>query len=213
MQYAAEHDGKTLIAHLKLVLKAYPALLCTLAYVLADDAYKGNHDAVAEVGGGATLIVPVHPSTRSMANVVAKFSGINRFTPTGIPVCTAGHPFEMRGRDMERERYIWAAPDGPDGHSVCAGCPLSSACLQKGTRRHIRVDRSDLPQINWDHPQHLGRIRARYAMRSGVERAIKRLKVDLKGEHLAYRDSLRVQAHCDRRLLTLHLLLKLARAG
>jgi hypothetical protein len=40
-----------------------------------------------------------------------------------------------------------------------------------------------------------------------VERAIKRLKVDLRGEHLTHRDVHRVQAHFDRKLLTLHLLL------
>jgi hypothetical protein len=54
---------------------------------------------------------------------------------------------------------------------------------------------------------HLVRERARYSKRTGVERAIKRLKIDLLGEHLTHRDALRVQAHLDRRMLTLHLLL------
>jgi hypothetical protein len=36
------------------------------------------------------------------------------------------------------------------------------------------------------------------------------LKVDLNGEHLTHRDAHRVQAHLDRKLLTLHLLLAAA---
>jgi hypothetical protein len=124
-----------------------------------------------------------------------------------VPVCEAGHRFELRGRDVTHERYIWAAPDGDVGRPVCQDCPLASGCLTKGLRRHIRVDRSDLPHIDWDHPQHLVTERTRYAARTGVERAIKRLKVDLGAESLTRRDAHRVQAHLDRRLLTLHLLL------
>lgn len=130
-----------------------------------------------------------------------------------MPVCAAGHRFEMRGRDITQERYIWAAPDGPDGKSVCDGCPLAETCKLRGARRHIRVDRSDFPRIDWDHPQHLARERARYARRTGVERAIKRLKVDLGAEHLTHRDALRVQAHFDKRLLLLHVLLATEAGG
>lgn len=85
--------------------------------------------------------------------------------------------------------------------------------MNKGTRRHIRVAREDFPQIDWEHPQHLARNNARYQKRTGVERAIKRLKVDLNGEHLTHRDALRVQAHLERKLLTLHLLLRAAGSG
>ena len=73
--------------------------------------------------------------------------------------------------------------------------------------RHIRVARQDQPQINWRYPQHFAKERERYGKRTGVERAIKRLKVDLGGEVLTHRDAHRVQAHLDRKLLTLHLLL------
>ncbi len=84
---------------------------------------------------------------------------------------------------------------------------MAGNCVNQGQRRHIRVARDDFPQIDWDHPQHFARNRARYQKRTGVERAIKRLKVDLRGEYLTARDSHRVQAHLDRRLLILHLLL------
>ena len=93
---------------------------------------------------------------------------------------------------------------------MCAGCPCAQGCLNRGQRRYIRVERKDQPQLDWDHPQLLVRDRMRYHKRTGVERAIKRLKVDLRAERLTHRDALRVQAHLDRKLLTLHLLLKVA---
>jgi len=208
LQYAAEYDGKTLIPHLKLLMRDLPLVLSLLLFVLADDGYQGQKEAVARFRDKARLILPVHPSGRSKAKVAQDFSGIDRFTPIGVPVCDAGHRFDMRGRDITNERYIWTAPDGEAGKSVCEGCPSAAACLTKGTRRHIRVGRSDFPQIDWNHPQHLARENARYQRRTGVERAIKRLKVDLDGEHLTHRDGPRVQAHLDRKLLIVHLLLK-----
>lgn len=211
--YAAEHDGKTLVPHLALLQRDFPEVIERLRHVLADDAYQGIHEAVAFFGQKARLHVPVHPNGKSKAAVAGLFEGIDRFTPIGVPVCEAGHRFEMRGRDIIQERYIWVAPNDDSGQSVCAGCPFSQGCLNKGTRRHIRVDRKDFPQIDWDNPEHMARNRARYQARTGVERAIKRLKVDLGGEHLTHRDAHRVQAHLDRKLLTLHLLLKSAGAG
>ena len=213
LQYAAEHDGKTLVPHLELMRRDFPEALAALRHVVADDAYKSNHTAVSRFDENVRLTVPVHPNRQSKADVAAHFAGIDRFTPVGVPVCKAGHRFEMRGRDITDERFIWTAPDDAQGHSACASCPLAATCLESGTRRHIRVRRQDFPQIDWDHPQHLARNRARYGQRTGVERAIKRIKVDLGGEHLTHRDSLRVQAHLDRKLLILHLLLSIAATG
>lgn len=125
-----------------------------------------------------------------------------------MPICEAGHAFDFLGRDLTGGRYLWSAPNADDGGPVCAGCPLVAACLAAGgRRRHLRVQRADFPQIDWDHPQHQGRHRATYRLRTGVERAIKRLKIDLDGEHLTRRDARRVQAHFDRRLLVVHLLI------
>jgi hypothetical protein len=77
--------------------------------VLADDAYQENHTAVEGFGQQARLIVPVHGRT-ARADLADGFSGIERFTPSGVPVCEGGHRFDMRGRDIIAERYIWAAP-------------------------------------------------------------------------------------------------------
>lgn len=206
LQYAAQADGKTLVPHLELLNRDFADVLARVLYILADDSYKENRYAVSLFGQQARLIVPVH-GKESKTDLAAAFDGINRFTPSGIPICEAGHSFQMRGRDIKKERYSWVAPDGDQGQPVCKGCLMASNCVKQGERRHIRVARNDFPQIDWNHPQHFARDRARYQMRTGVERAIKRLKVDLKGENLTARDSHRVQAHFDRRLLIVHLLL------
>lgn len=210
LQYGAEHDGKTLLPHLELLRRDLPEVIEVLRHVVADDAYKSNKEAVARFGENIRLTVPVHPNRKSKDDVAARFNGIAKFTPIGVPVCRAEHRFEMLGRDILEDRFIWRAPDDAEGHSVCANCPFAATCVGRGTRRHIRVHRDDFPQIDWEHPQHLARNRVRYGLRTGVERAIKRLKVDLGGEHLTHRDSPRVQAHFDRKLLILHLLLKVA---
>jgi hypothetical protein len=207
--YAAESDGKTLVPHLELAARDLPEVVTPLHYVLADDAYKDNHEAVRRFGQQARLIVPVH-GHKARAGLAEQFAGIDHFTPIGVPVCVGGHRFDFFGRDLQGLRYIWAAPVDDHGQAVCASCPHAQRCLKRGERRHIRVDRADQPQIDWDHPQHFARNRARYQRRTGVERANKRLKVDLGGEHLTHRDALRVQAHLDRKLLTLHLLLAIA---
>lgn len=208
-QYAAENDGNTLVPHLELLECDFPQIVASLKFVLVDDAYQGNQEAVTRFGQNARLILPVHPRNVRAA-LSEEFDGIHHFTAAGFPVCDGGHRFELRGRDIINERYIWVAPDDAEGRPVCANCPFAGACLRKGDRRNIRVDCKELPQIDWDHPQLFARDRARYARRTGVERAIKRLKVDLNGEYLTHRDALRVQAHFDRKLLTLHLLLEVA---
>jgi hypothetical protein len=212
LQYAADHDGKTLVPHLELLGHDFPEVIAELSHVLADSAYVGNAAAVATFGKQARLTVPVRPR-QTKESVADGIHGIDRFTPTGVPVCVEGYRFKMLGRDVQRDRFIWRAPDSEAGTSVCLGCPLASACLSKGTRRHIRVERADFPHLDWDHPQHLTRNADRYQRRTGVERAIKRLKVDLKAANLTHRDAPRVQAHLDRKLLTLHLLLKSHSSG
>jgi hypothetical protein len=204
--YAADADGKTLVPHLTLLDTQLPEIVADLRYVLADDAYRSHDQEVAQFGQQARLIVPVH-GRKTAAEVAAQFTGIDRFTPSGVPVCAEGYRFTMRGRDVTQQRFIWAAPDDEHGRPVCCACPRASSCLSNGQRRHVRVNRCDFPQIDWDHPQHAARDRERYKKRTGVERAIKRIKIDLKGAHLTHRDALRVQAHLDRRLLVLHLLL------
>jgi hypothetical protein len=207
--YAATHDGKTLVPHLELLVRDLPEVVTPLRFILADDAYQENLGAVSGFGQQARLCLPVH-GRKAPAALAEEFEGIDRFTPAGFPVCEAEHRFELRGRDITGQRFIWSAPDDDQGRPVCKSCPFAARCLTKGERRTIRVDREDQPQLDWDHPQHFARERARYKNRTGVERAIKRLKVDLRAEHLTHRDAHRVQAHFDRKLLVLHLLLAIA---
>lgn len=74
---------------------------------------------------------------------------------------------------------------------MCATCPDARHCLKRGKRRHIRVDRQDQPQIDWEYPQHSVREKAHYDRHPGVEQAIGRLKVDVHGAHLTHRNAIR----------------------
>jgi hypothetical protein len=207
LQYAAENDGKTLVPHLDVLQRDLPDVLEPVRFILADDAYGANRGAVGHVGQGARLIGPVHPLPQERIPSTGRWYGMDYFTPTGVPVCKGGHRMVFRGRDVSMQQFIWAAPDTAEGKPVCTTCSLASWCLDKGPRRQIRVDRQLFPAIDWDYPQHAIRHQTRYRRRSGVERAIKRLKVDLGAQTLTHRDGHRVQAHFERRLLTLHLLL------
>lgn len=205
-RYGAESDSNTLLPHLELLNRDFPDVVGQCIYILADDGYKGNKEQITHFAKQARLILPIHPR-KARVGLAKEFDGINRFTSSGFPICQGEHRFILQGRDIIGERYIWVAPDDDEGQPVCASCPFASNCLKRGNRRYIRVARQDQPQLDWEHPQPLFRERTRYQMRTGVERAIKRLKVDLNGEHLTHRDGHRVQAHLDRKLLTLHLLL------
>jgi hypothetical protein len=130
-----EPDGKTLVPHLEALTNDLPDVVRSLTSVLADDAYREKHTAVERFGQPARLIVPVHGRTAhaALANGLA---GIARFTPSGVPVCEGGHRFELRGRDIIAERYIWAAPDDDAGQPVCASCPQAAhAALAAGRLR------------------------------------------------------------------------------
>jgi len=211
LRYAATHDGKTLAPHLEVLVSDLPEAVSQISHALADTAYRGKQEQVDVVINGVTVHVPIHPR-KPPAALADRYAGVERFTTTGVPVCVVGHRFEMLGRDLDCERYIWVAPQDADGKSVCTACHRRAECLLRGgaKRRHLRVHRADFPQIDWEHPQHLSRNRRRYGQRTGVERGIKRLKVDLCGEVLTHRNAVRVQAHLDRRLLALHLLLAAA---
>ncbi len=207
LNYGARSDSQTMLPHLALLSSELPRVVEQLRCVLADSAYSRNADELAECFPYIRLSAPV--IGRDCPDTDGLFTGIDHFTRSGIPVCDQGYPFELRCRDTTDERFIWTAPNNDDEQPVCLHCPNRQACLSKGSRRHIRVDRDLTPQIDWDHPQHLLSERKLYAKRPGVERAIKRIKVDLKAEIISHRDARRVQADLDRKLLTLHLLLEI----
>lgn len=205
LSYAATHDGETLIPHLDELAKTFPNVIGKMKYVLADTAYTSQAERVRSFGQNATLLSPVIARSVS-ATLAERYAGIARFTTSGLPVCENGHRFEYLCRDTTKQTHVFAAPI-VNGVCVCASCPYRNGCLEKGQRRHIRVPKADLVQIDWNAPQHLSRNKKRYRLRTGVERAIKRLKVDLGAERLGHRNALRVQAHVDKRLLALHVLL------
>ncbi|MBC8426751.1 transposase [bacterium] len=206
--YAATPDGKTLLPHLAELAEELPRAVKTANTVVADAVYRGNNEGAKKYD--IDVIVGI-TGRKTRASLAGRYPGIDRFTPNGVPVCQAGHAFAFRGRDIKQERFIWQATADEGGTPVCTGCSLAPRCLVSGSsRRHLRVQRQDFPQIDWEHPQHQALHAATYSLRTGVERGIKRIKKDLGGEHLTRRGASRVQAHLDRRMLVLHLLLAAA---
>lgn len=55
--YGAQSDSNTLAPHLELLQRDLPGVISELKYVLADDGYQGNHEAVIRFGKQARLIV------------------------------------------------------------------------------------------------------------------------------------------------------------
>jgi hypothetical protein len=204
--YAATPDGKTLLPHMAELATDLPRAIEVATTAVADAVYRGNKEEAKGLHDLDVIVGITGRTTRS--SLASRYPGIDRFTPAGVPVCRQEHGFEFRGRDIKAERFIWQAPSDDNGAPVCTGCPFAATCLLSGGKqRHLRVHRADFPQIDWDHPQHQALHKATYSLRTGVERGIKRIKKDLGGEHLNRRGASRVQAHLDRRMLVLHLLL------
>jgi len=75
--------------------------------VIADGPFntKTNSDFVRDEIG-AVLYTPINPKNISVPSE-AGIKGIDHFTKNGVPICAAGLPLEMKGRELTQKRYIW----------------------------------------------------------------------------------------------------------
>lgn len=213
VNYAATNDGQTLIPHLQRLKQHVPVVIEKIERVVADGAFNtaANKTFVQEEIG-AILYSPINAKNINVPSA-ADIKGINHFTKNGVPVCAAGLPLEMKGREMTKQRYIWAAPvitSKNKAVAACATCLLKPDCCPHSQRRTLRTKASDFPQIDWDNPQHLARWKNQYRKRTAIERMIKIIKVDYCVEHFHKRDSVNFQGHLDKAMLALHILLSLS---
>ena len=213
VNYAASNDGQTLIPHLKRLKQHVPVVTEKANRVIADGPFntKTNSDFVRDEIG-AVLYTPINPKNISVPSA-AGIKGIDHFTKNGVPICAAGLPLEMKGRELTQQRYIWGPPITTSKNKAvvaCSRCLLQQDCCPKGQGRTLRTKASDFPQIDRDNPQHLARWKNQYRKRTAIERMIKIIKVDYCVEHFQKRDSLNFQGHLDKALLALHILLSLS---
>ena len=212
VNYAATNDGKTLKPHWKRLAKHVPFITEKIERVMADGPFntKKNKDFVQD-NIGATLYAPINPKNIRVPSAKG-IKGIDHFTKNGVPICDAGLPLEMKGRELARNRYIWGPPVINSKNktlTACANCLLKDNCCPNGLGRTLRTRASDFPQIDWENPEHLSRWKNHYSKRTAIERMIKIIKVDYCVEHFNKRDSVNFQGHLDKAMLALHVLLSL----
>jgi hypothetical protein len=213
VNYAATNDGQTLIPHLKRLKQHVPVVINQVDRVMADGPFntKTNRDFVRDEIG-AVLYTPINAKNINVPSA-AGLKGIDHFTKNGVPICDAGLPLAMKGREFTQQRYIWGAPVITSKNQTvvaCSRCLLKQHCCPHGQGRTLRTNASDFPQIDWDNPQHLARWKNQYRKRTAIERMIKIIKVDYGVEHFQKRDSLNFQGHLDKAMLALHILLSLS---
>jgi len=207
---AATHDGQTFFPHVEKVFNDYPDLATSINRVLYDSACD---DAELKTRFKDALGVELKASfnpRRSKATTEALPRGIEKITPYGVPVCSAGHEMDYRGIRYDREKFIYEAPTQNDGTSVCVGCPERTECCNSSTQtgRTLTVSFDTLPQIDSNDPPMAKRFKAIMRRRPSVERMIKRLKCDLGDDRLSKRGNQSFQAYLDKTMIAYHLLIR-----
>ncbi len=210
VSYASSNDGQTLKPHLQRLQQHMPIVINKTKRVIADGPFntKTNKDFVKDEIG-AVLYAPINPKNVKVPSA-KHIKGIDHFTKNGVPICDAGLPLEMKGRELSKHRYIWGSPMMEIKHKklpACLFCLMKNKCCPDSRARTLRTAASDFPQIDWDNPQHLSRWKKQYKKRTAIERIIKTIKVDYCVEHFDKRDSLNFQGHLDKAMLALHILL------
>jgi len=208
---AATHDGQTFFPHVEKVLGEHPELGQSVQRVLYDSACDDAalkqrfHDEL-----GIELKASFNPR-RSKAITEDLPRGIAKITPYGVPICLAGHEMDYQGIRYATETFIYRAPQGDDGLSVCIGCPQRPQCCNRSSAsgRTITVSFDTLKQIDPSDPPMAKRFKAMMARRPSVERMIKRLKCDLGDDRLSKRGNASFQAYLDKTMISYHLLIRL----
>jgi hypothetical protein len=204
---APTHDSRTLIPHLARLFERHPDLLPTISRVL-DDSALDDAEIRDEVMTNFGIELVVDPNPRGRKPITNELpQGIDRITPGGTPFCIAGFPFDFLGCRHDSERFLFRAPNLPDGTPACSGCDLAPECLARGERRHIAIPFERLPWINPDNPHLSVRFRKLMAKRPAIERIQKLMKFDYGDDRLTKRGSAAFQARLDKTLLTMHAVL------
>ena len=108
------------------------------------------------------------------------------------------------------EKFIYRAPHGDDGLSVCMGCQERAQCCNRSTAssRTITVSFDTLKHVDPSDPPMAKRFKAIMTRRPSVERMIKRLKCDLGDDRLSKRGNDSFQAYLDKTMISYHLLIR-----
>jgi hypothetical protein len=148
-------------------------------------------------------------NTRSRRSITKDLPrGIEKITPTGMPVCRAGLPLDLAGCCHTTGHFVFRAPDLEEGLSACGGCALREGCIRPGAeRRHVRIAFDRLPWLDPALPQ-LSKTFARMAAaRTVIERIHNLMKYEYGSPRLHQRGTASVQATLDKTLWAMHVVL------
>ncbi len=211
MTDGATHDSRALIPHLKRLFAIYPEVHGLIDEIVLDSAYDDKNVREIKIGE-YTLRIRAVPNTRSLKTRTDGLpKGMASLTPTGVLQCLGGFELPYLGTRPSSERYLYGPPVDREGRVACATCPFRQQCCRRDSNlgRHVTIPFGYLPAINSQDPSMAKRFRRAIGQRTSIERAIKRLKMDLGSPQLTRRGHAAFQAHMDKSLLALHLLLRM----
>jgi hypothetical protein len=208
MTDAASHDSQSLPGHVARLFKLHPDLEDVITRVLDDGA--ADDQTLKDFFWEAweiELLAPVNPRRRGPITKDLP-RGIDHITPTGIPVCRQGYPFEFVTCRHDTEQFVFQAPWGDDGNPVCWQCPQRRECYRgnAGSRR-VTIGFQRLPWLDPEFPQVSKRFAKIMARRTVIERLHKLMKHDFGDDRLSKRGTKAFQARLDKTLLAMHLAL------
>lgn len=206
---AATFDGETFYPHIQKVFETYPEITPWIDNVLYDSACD-NKELKEKFWEdmGIELKASLNPRRKK---VITKHlpRGIKFITPYGVPICMAEHEMDYKGMRYENGKYIYQAPLGDNGLTVCINCKhKEDCCPHSNSGRIITVSFDLMPHIDSNDPPMAKTFKAIMKRRPSVERMIKRLKCDLSDDRLSKRGNASFQAYLDKTMIAFHILLR-----
>ena len=208
MSDAASHDSQSLHPHLSRLFQRHPDLREHVTRVLDDGAADDPKlKARIKEDFGMELLASINPRRRHpIRNDLPR--GIDHVTPTGVPVCRAGYPFELIGVRHDTEHFLFRAPRAEGSEFVCQDCQWCGECYRgDGGGRQVAIPQERLPWLDPHFPQLSKRFQKAMARRTSIERLHKLMKYDLGDERLTKRGNASFQARLDKTLFAMHVLL------
>ncbi|HDH12349.1 MAG TPA: hypothetical protein ENG83_09200 [Nitrospirae bacterium] len=206
---AATFDGETLYPHVERLFENLPEIKPWIDRVLYDSACD-NKDLKEKFQEDFGIELKASLNPRRKKDVTRDLPrAIEKITPYGVPICTAGYEMEYKGMRYEKEKFIYQSPVNDDKTPVCLTCNHKTDCCPNSvTGRTINISFDLLPHINPDDPPMAKRFKAIMSRRPSVERMIKRLKCDLGDDRLSKRGNASFQAYLDKTMIAFHILLR-----
>jgi hypothetical protein len=208
MSDAASHDSQSVVPHLNRLFSRHPDLRGQVKRLLDDGAADDSKlKATVQETFGIEVLAPINPRRRQPIRDNLP-RGIDHLTPRGVPVCQAGYPFDLLGFRKDTQRFLFQAPQGTHGQSVCLECPQRTGCYRGVSKgRVVTISPDRVPWLDRDFPQLSKRYAKAMARRTSIERLHKLMKFDLGDDRLTKRGNSEFQASLDKTLFAMHVLL------